>query len=89
MTEQVRNELEESKGNLHVGFNYNRLVSKRLHFKTGARYLSMGYKTKDQILALPGLSDIIVSFTYDYQFIEIPLNLRYDLVENKDLVPFH
>ena len=87
-TEVVRNDLELNKSNLHVGFNFNLLVTNKVHFKTGIRYLSLGYKTRNQSLDFPGMPSINIFFTYDYQFIEVPLVLRYELVEQKTFSPF-
>lgn len=72
----IRDDLEVSKFNVNLGFNYNRKIRNRVHFKTGLRYLSLGYKTRDQFLDFQGLPATPIQFTYDYQFVEVPLNLR-------------
>ena len=86
--ENRRNDLEISKLNYHIGFNYNRFLTSRLYIKSGLRLASMGYKTKQIELVFPIGGQTNVQFIYDYLFLEIPLNLRFEFVENKTVVPF-
>ena len=88
-TELVRNDTELNKGNIHVGFNYNKRIGEKMHFKTGVRYMSMGYKTKERTLTFGDMMTTTnLYFTYDYQFIEVPLNIRYELGGQKKIVPY-
>lgn len=87
-TEIVRNDTEIKKGNFHLGFNYNQLLTKKLYLKTGIRYLSLGYQTKPRTLTFADMTTSDIYFTYDYLFIEVPINLRYEFLDQKTMVPF-
>ncbi len=84
----IRDDLEEGKGNFFIGFNYNKKIKNRVHFKTGARYINLGYQTRDQFLDFPGFPSTVIQFTYDYQFIEVPLSLRIVSSEIQDVNRF-
>lgn len=89
MTEQTRNDLELRKGTTHLGFNFNKRLSDKVYFKTGARYLTLGYKTKETELVFgDDMTTTNIYFTYDYQFIEVPLNVRFELFKDKTIVPY-
>jgi len=83
MTERVRNDLEINKASYNIGFNFNKRLNNRLHFKTGLRYLNLGYKTEKQRLVLPDQNVVEIVFSYDYQFIELPLNLRFEFNQDE------
>jgi len=88
MTELRRNELEVAKINGHIGFNYNYKIGKSMFLKTGVRFLSLGYKTIAQELVFPNRPSQFITFSYDYFFIELPINVRYEFKTEKKLVPF-
>ena len=84
----TRDESEIRKSNIHIGFNYNKKIDSKRHFKTGLRYLSLGYQSKPITLTFADMSTTEIYFTYDYQFIEVPLQIRFDFADQKTLVPF-
>lgn len=87
-TELVRNDSEIPKLNFHVGVNFNKLIVSKLHFKSGIRFLSLGYKTRKRDLVFPTGEFTTIQFVYDYLFLEMPLALRYEFVEEAVFVPF-
>ncbi len=87
-SEMARNESEIPKFNYHLGVNYNKQLASLLHFKTGVRFVSMGYKTMENDLVFGDGGATTIQFLYDYLFLEIPINLRFEFVEEKKLTPY-
>jgi len=87
-TENVRNDLEIPKLNFHIGVNFNRLITSQLYVKSGLRFVSMGYKTEKRDLIFPTGDFTTIQFVYNYLFLEIPLGLRYEFVENTVFIPY-
>lgn len=95
----VRNNIEKSKSNFRIGFNYNQRVSSNIHLKTGLRLAAAGYiENEKDYLYWPNQNmngefdpDSLVShslkFSREYWFIEIPLAARVQL-NKKKLSPF-
>lgn len=87
-SEMTRNESEIPKFNYHIGVNYNKQISSLLHFKTGLRFVSMGYKTTQRELTFADGSPSTIQFIYDYLFFEIPINLRLEFPKERSIVPY-
>lgn len=87
-TELARNDFEIPKLNYHIGLNYNKLIVSKLNFKTGLRFVSMGYKTEKRDLLFPTGEVSSIQFVYDYLFLEIPLGIRYQFVDETVFSPY-
>jgi len=82
---------ENPKDAIRIGFNFNYNLTEDLYFKTGLRYTNPGFKTSPIVLFDPEVDDINTftktsitrldsignSLKYNYNFIEIPLVIRY------------
>ncbi|MFK7776198.1 MAG: outer membrane beta-barrel protein [Saprospiraceae bacterium] len=88
---------EIGKLNYHFDINYNQQLREKLWLKIGLGFSSMGYKTKNKEIIgridEQGNYDPYFSSgeflqtKYDYHFLEIPIALRYEFLQNK-IKPF-
>lgn len=87
---------EIGKLNYRFGVNYDLKISKRFWLETGLRFSSLGYNTKKKFLMYGGEYDVNTGIWSpdpslphefqignDYFFLEIPINLKYQLGKNK------
>ncbi len=92
------NEIETPQLDYRIGFNYNRLLAKNFHFKTGVRFARFGYRTDTGNFQFPNQHDGMGGFAgntsnenpkigYDFYFVELPIVARYELKKEK-FVPF-
>lgn len=88
---------EIPKFNFHFNINYNQQLRKKLWLKIGLGFASMGYKTKNkEIIGRVDeqgnydpyfSSGEFLQTKYNYHFLEIPIALRYEFLQNK-IKPF-
>lgn len=90
-----RDREEFPKLNYNVGVNYNGRISERLYWRSGVRFLTIGYQTRDMFGRWPSEIDPDGGFEidptlprnlhlkWDYYFLQLPLGMRYHLSENR------
>lgn len=93
IVQSVRSSSEIPKLNFHSGINYHQQLKEKLWLKIGLGFSKMGYKTKNTEL-IGGINPqggfdpsiptgISMQFKYNFQFLEIPIALRYEFSQKR------
>lgn len=89
-----RNDIDTGRLGYRFGLNYNRKVGKRIFLRLGARFASVGHRTKKTELRWPGEHDgqgglepdpslpREYHFVNEYRFLELPVAGRYEWIND-------